>query len=488
MTRTTSPRIAPAPVMTPRAGGGSIACAMTRPLILCLLILCLAVPARAAPFDDAREVYLANGLRVVVLEARQAPAAHLMLWIPAGAADEFAGAHGAAHVLEHLMFKGGGGLAPGEYSRRVRAMGGQENAFTGQDYTAYHMTVPATHWREALALEAQRITGTFDVPQDEAAREVEVVRAERAQRTESDPAALLYEGVRAALFADHPYGRPVIGMPEDLAAMDLERAARFRGFYYRPNGATLILSGDVSAKQATKAAREAFGPWGAGEPADGPPSRAARAPCPGDDPPPEPAYGTTVELSHPAVRQPLFLRMWRVPARRGDAAASYALEVAATALGDGPTSHLYRRLVVEQRVASALEVSYSPHAWDDATMTLAAWPAPGVTPGALAAALDAALADFALEPPALDSARTRLVAAVTYAQDSLTGPASWAGQALSTGTKLAAVQAWPERIADVDAAAVDAAVARHLSGPDSRFVDGVLLPYSAPAQRGTTDG
>lgn len=411
----------------------------------------------------ARERVLDNGLRVVVLESHRAPVVHHMFWFSAGAADDVPGAHGAAHYLEHLMFKGGGGLEPGEYSRRVRAMGGRENAFTGRDCTAYYATVPAESLEDVMRLESMRFSG-FDVGDQEMDRELAVVRAERDERTESDPAARLYESVMAALFPGHPYGRPVIGTEEDLAVLGPGGARAFFGAHYGLSGATLIVAGDVEAEAVFALAQEAYDSLG--------PSSSAHSAIP--DAPGEVGAPEVME-THPSVRQPLFVRAWRAPPR------SYALEVAVQALGGGPTSHLYRSLVVEQGLTSALDLSYHPDARGPATVTLSAWPAPGVTPGELGAALDAALADFAADEAAVARAKNSLLAQAVYDRDSLDGPAQILGWALCTGTPLAVAEAWPARIDAVAPEDVRAAVDGALRGPEAAFVTGVLMPYSGPS-------
>ena len=194
---------------------------MFRPrlLSLCALLTLVSAAASANPF----ETVLDNGLKVIVKEDRRAPSVVHMLWYRAGSMDEPDGVSGVAHVLEHMMFKGTREVGPGEFNKRVAAVGGRDNAFTSRDYTAYFQQVPPTQLGTMMALEADRMVNLV-ITDDEFAREIEVVKEERRLRTDDRPRALVFEQLMATAFQSHPYRRPVIGWMPDLEAMQADDA------------------------------------------------------------------------------------------------------------------------------------------------------------------------------------------------------------------------------------------------------------------------
>ena len=153
---------------------------------------------------------LSNGLDVVVIPDHRAPVVTHMVWYRNGAADDPPGKSGIAHFLEHLMFKGTTRHPKGEFSEFVSEVGGMENAFTGNDFTAYFQQIAKQHLKACMAFEADRMTG-LTLTDDIVAPERDVVLEERRMHCDSDPGAQLGEAVQAALFTHHPYGIPVIG-------------------------------------------------------------------------------------------------------------------------------------------------------------------------------------------------------------------------------------------------------------------------------------
>ena len=188
-------------------------------------------PAYAQKVFDAKTAMLDNGLQIIVVENHRIPVATQMIWYKIGAADELPGKSGIVHFLEHLMFKGheypGLGIYdPGEFSRIVRSIGGKDNAFTGQDYTAYHQSVATKHLEKMMRIEAARMRG-LNVPEKDVISENKVIQEERRQRTDNNPRAQLAEKMNAALFPVHPYGIPVIGWMEEMKTLSWEDAKHF---------------------------------------------------------------------------------------------------------------------------------------------------------------------------------------------------------------------------------------------------------------------
>ena len=214
--------------------------------------------AQTASLPTAEQFTLANGLTVIVKPDHRAPTAAHMLWVRVGSIDEVDGTSGVAHALEHMMFKGTALLKPGEFSRRVAALGGRDNAFTGRDATGYHQQIPADKLEEVMRLEADRFANN-QWPDDEFKREIEVVKEERRLRTEDSPRAMMYEAASAVTFTASPYRRPVIGWMSDLEAMTPDDARDFYRRWYVPANAAVVVTGDVEVAQVRALAEKYYG-------------------------------------------------------------------------------------------------------------------------------------------------------------------------------------------------------------------------------------
>ena len=221
----------------------------------------LPAPATASA-QPARSTYtytLSNGMQLWVRPDRRAPTAVHMVWVRVGSMDEVDGTSGVAHVLEHMMFKGTARLAPGEFSRRVAALGGRENAFTSKDYTGYFQQIPANRLEDVMQLEADRLVNN-QWPDDEFARELEVVKEERRMRTEDNPRALLHEVLGATALSASPYRRPIVGWMSDLDAMTAQDARDFYKRWYTPLNAVVVVAGDVDPEQVRAGSQTPGGP------------------------------------------------------------------------------------------------------------------------------------------------------------------------------------------------------------------------------------
>ncbi|MBA3059180.1 MAG: insulinase family protein, partial [Rhodoferax sp.] len=214
--------------------------------------------AHAQAPSPVEQFTLANGLSVIVKPDRRAPTAVHMLWLRVGAMDEVDGSSGVAHVLEHMMFKGTPSVPAGEFSRRVAALGGRENAFTGKDYTGYYQQIPATRLEEVMKLEADRF-GHSQWTDDDFKKELEVVKEERRLRTEDNPRALLHEALNAAVFVASPYRRPIVGWMSDLESLTPADARAFYQRWYVPANAVVVVAGDVDISQVRRLAEKYYG-------------------------------------------------------------------------------------------------------------------------------------------------------------------------------------------------------------------------------------
>lgn len=421
-------------------------------------------PRPAAPVASFK---LGNGMDVVVVPDHRAPVVTHMVWYRNGSADDPAGKSGIAHFLEHLMFKGTARWPAGEFSKIVAGFGGQENAFTSFDYTAYFQRVPKQHLQAMMDYEADRMTGlAFD--ESVVAPERDVVLEERRMRVDSDPAAQLGEEFSSAMFVHHPYGTPIIGWEHEIEALNRDDAFAYYQRFYTPENAILVVAGDTDAAEVRALAEATYG------------AIPARGETPVRKRPvePDPRAIRRVTLHDPRVQQPSLRRGWLTPTyTSGERDEVFALEIAAEILGGGTTSRLYRKLCVEDELAAGASAYFMGSMVDRSAFQVSVSPRPGVEMVALEAGLDAALATFLAEGPSeieLARARTRLVAETIFARDSQSSLARIFGASLAVGETVEDVLAWPERIEAVSREAVIEAVRRYLR-PD-RSVNGLLLP------------
>ena len=389
---------------------------------------------------------LQNGMQVVVIPDHRAPVVTQMIWFRVGGVDDPPGLSGLAHFFEHMMFRGTRQTPADQFSRTIARNGGQDNAFTTHDYTAFYEQIAKDRLPAVMALEADRMAN-LDLSDSNVATERNVVLEERRMRIDNDPQALFGEQIDAALHLSHPYGRPVIGWPEEIRHIGRTEAQDFYKHHYAPNNAILVVAGDVTVDEVRNAAQTAFGKVPARELV----ARAANA-----EPP---RIGETrLAIARKDVKVPVFMRVYRVPSY-AEAAPGQAegLETLAQMLGGDYTATLYRKLVVERRLATSAGASYDGYARDAGEFTVYAYPRPGVSLAVLEHAIDGIIADYAKAPPnahELARAKTQLIASATYRRDSQYAMASAYGQALVIGLTAFDVRAWPDRIQAVTGDAV----------------------------------
>jgi zinc protease len=415
---------------------------------------------------------LGNGLKVVVIPDHRTPVVTQMIWYKVGSADETPGKSGLAHFLEHLMFKGTSKHPADEFSQAVLRVGGSENAFTSTDYTGFYQRVPRDQLGKMMEFEADRMTGLV-LKDENVLPERDVVLEEYNMRVANNPDARLNEQIMAALYLNHPYGRPVIGWHHEIEKLDREDALAFYHRFYAPNNATLVIAGDVDAKDVREMAEHTFGEV-APQPAI--PARRIRPQEP------EPIAPRTVTLADPRVEQPNVKRYYLVPSATTAAAGeSPALDVLAQLMGGGSSSYLYRALVVDQPLAVNASAGYQGTSLDATQFSIWASPKPGVTFATVEAVIDRVISELARNPvPAedLERVKTQLIADAIYAQDNQATLARWYGAALTTGRSIDDVRSWPDRIRAVTAEQVRAAAQKWLD--KKRSVTGYLIKDTTP--------
>jgi zinc protease len=436
--------------------------------LLALVLFTSGVWAQASPTSDPPTTFtLDNGLQVVVIQDHRTPVVTQMIWYKVGSADETPGKSGLAHFLEHLMFKGTAKHPAGEFSQTVLRVGGNENAFTSYDYTGFFQRVPRDQLPKMMEFEADRMTGLI-LKDENVLPERDVVLEEYNMRVGNNPDARLNDQIMAALYLNHPYGRPVIGWHHEIEKLTREEALAFYRRFYAPNNAILVIAGDVEPAEIRPMVEQTFGKVAAQ------PSIPARRVRPQE---PEPTAPRTVTLSDPQVEQPIVKRYYLVPsATTGAPGESAALDVLAQLMGGGSNSYLYRALVVDRPLAVGAGAAYQGTSLDETQFSIAASPKPGVEFAQVEQAIDEVIAKVAQTPASsedLERVKTQLIAEAIYAQDNQATMARWYGGALTTGLGIEDIRSWPDRIRAVTAEQVRQAAREWLD--KKRSVTGYLI-------------
>lgn len=431
----------------------------------------------AAP--AVQQFTLKNGMQLIVQPDRRAPTAVHMVWVRVGAIDEVDGTSGVAHVLEHMMFKGSKTVAPGEFSRRVAALGGQENAFTTRDYTGYYQQIPASRLEEVMKLEADRFANNR-WPDGEFRKEIEVVKEERRMRTEDQPRSVLMEQLMAATFMVSPYHRPVVGWMTDLDAMTPDDVRDFHRRWYVPANAAVVVAGDVDVARVRAWAEKYYG---------GIPARALPARKPRTEPPQiglrrievkQPAQQAFVAM---AYRVPTLARVEHLQPADKDA---LALLVLSAVLDGYDGARLERALVQGEglaggRVADSAGSSASIMGRGPSLFLLTGVPAEGRTPAEVEAALREQVRKIAAEgvqPDELERVKTQWMASNVYERDSVMGQAQNLGSYWIQGMPLDAEDRLLAELRNITSDDVKAVAARYFG--DDQLTVGTLLPQPLP--------
>ncbi len=389
--------------------------------ILMLPLWLLSTPVSA----NVTEYKLDNGLKILVKEDHRAPVVVSQIWYKVGSSYEHNGATGLSHVMEHMMFKGTKNHGPNEFSRIISENGGKENAFTGQDYTAYFQQLEKSRLPIALELEADRMRNLLLNP-DEFSKEVKVVMEERRMRTEDKPTSLTFERFAAAAYVNSPYHHPVIGWMEDLEAMTVQDLQNWYNAFYGPNNATLVIVGDVEPKDVLKLAQKYFGPLPNVSVPEVKPQR---------------------EIEHKGVRRvmvkapaelPHIIMGYKVPVVKTaqDAWEPYALDVLASILDGGNSARFARNLVRGQEIASGIGASYDPYARLGELFIVNGTPSQGHSVSLLEQAIYAQLEDLKkteVSPAELERVKAQVVASKVYERDSVFYQAMQLGELETVG-------------------------------------------------------
>jgi zinc protease len=450
-------------------------------------LVVIAIAAIATPRGASATIYgaetftLDNGMQVVVIPNHRSPVVSHMVWYRVGSADEPPGKSGIAHFLEHLMFKGTPRFPEGAMTDIVARNGGQQNAFTSTDYTGYYQNIAVDRLSLAMDMEADRMRNLV-LSDDEVTSERQVIIEERRMRVENVPSSLLNERVSAALWSTNHYAIPVIGHMEEMLALDREDAFSFYRDYYAPDNAILVVGGDITTEDLKPLAEKYYGAIPASEDWDGehkPRSRSTFLP---------PVAHAQVVMHHERVAQPQWSRRYIAPSyKMGNRDDVFALDLFSEIIGGSSTSKLYRRLVVDEKVAVSFGAGYQGAAVSYGTFYISMTPAPDVTPEEAEAAFEVALADVLVDgitAEDVERAKARFKARLAYAKDSPMTAARVLGASLSVGMRIEDVENYPEELAKITVDQVRDAARRLFS--ENSSATGILLPKSQAALEGAS--
>lgn len=446
-------------------------------VFLTRLLLLSLWPLLAAADDKVHELVLDNGLKVIVKEDHRAPIVSSQIWYRVGSSYERGGQTGISHALEHMMFKGTDELAPGEFSRIIAEHGGEENAFTGRDYTAYFQNLAKDRLEVAFELEADRMRD-LALPDEEFRKELEVIKEERRLRTDDDPESLTFEVFNATAYTASPYRNPVIGWNSDIAQLSVADLREWYRKWYAPNNATLVVVGDVEPSSVFALAQTHFAPLAAEEV---PAHKATAEP---------PQRGEKrVRVQAPA-KEPYLLMGYHTTAlgHADQEWEPYALEVLASVLDGGDSARLSSELVRGREIAASAGASYGAMTRLPNMLLLDGVPANGRDIASLEQALREQIARLraeAVSDEELERIRSQLVAAKVYERDSVFYQGMQIGRLESVDLDWRLLDEYLERIKAVTPEQVQAVAQKYLKPEaltvailDPQPLDGAPRPTS----------
>jgi zinc protease len=420
---------------------------------LCIILLAAPLSLQAAE-PQVHEYQLDNGLKILVQEDHRAPAIVSQVWYKVGASNEYGGITGISHMLEHMMFKGTQKHPPGDFSRIIAANGGRENAFTGQDYTAYFQMLEKTRLPVSFELEADRMRN-LKLIEVEFAKEHQVVLEERRLRTDDQPRSKMQEHFESVAYSNSPYKNPVVGWPDDVAGLTLDDLRRWYSLWYAPNNATLVVVGDVNPDEVFKQAKKFFGPL-----------KKSVLPAPKLQGEVEQLGLRRLTVKVPA-KLPNLVMGYKTPSLKtvADETEAYALEVAAGILDGGNSARFSSRLVRGQQIAAAAGAGYDLYSRLSNLFTLEGTPVQGKSVAELEAALldeVRRLRDDPISAEELQRVKAQVSASHVYQLDSIMYQAMQIGTAETVGLGWKKVGEYVDKVNAVTAEQVQAVARKYL--------------------------
>ncbi|MCC7202123.1 MAG: insulinase family protein [Nitrospirae bacterium] len=412
--------------------------------------------------SEIREHFLPNGLKIVTVENHKSPVVTFQVWYKVGSRNEITGRTGISHLLEHMMFKGTPKYGKGEYSGIVARNGGNENAFTSQDYTAYFQNISSDRLEISFDLESDRMVNLLLDP-NEFMLERDVVKEERRLRTEDDPVSSLIEELYAAAFKIHPYHSPIIGWMTDLDNLSREDTYNYYKTYYRPDNATIVVVGDFNTEDLINKIGHYFGGIPKGEP-----MRDVK--ISEDD-----QKGERRFLYKREAQLPYVIYGYHAPNYKDR--DHYALELLNNILSGGKSSRLYQNIVYSKQIALTAGGGFTPVQTDPELFYFYAQLKPDRTTEEAEAALKEEIERIKREPVStreLQKARNQIEASFIMGQDSVFYQAMLIGQLETTGAGAKYLESYIDEIRQVTPEDI-MRVANKYFMDDNRTV-GVLVP------------
>ncbi len=429
---------------------------------ICLGCLLTLKPLKAEVFGIS-SFQLDNGMEVLVISNRKAPIIKHMVWYKAGSVDDPRGKAGTAHLLEHLMFRGTHDIKDGAFNDIVNRNGGESNAFTSLDYTAYHQFLDISRLELAMFLEADRMQNLKITP-EAFAKERDIVFQERRQTVDNNPLSSFSESLRKLLWQEHPYGLSVGGTPEDIMAITQDDVEDYYKRFYTPNNAILVLAGDIDVPTAKQLAEKYYGkvkPREVGKKAAFPELNNV--------------FKAKLQMQLPAAQMPRLVKTYIAPSVNVQADDIYALSVLSKYLGEGETSKLYQDLVLSQKAALAVSTSYDYTSRSYGTFSIVGVPAEGVSADKFEKLLNEAVhrAVNSINADNIEDAKQKMLAGLVYLKDNPEDAAYIVGMMSAVGFSGNDIDHIDEKIKNVTYQEVRQAADRILKATS---VEGCLLP------------
>jgi zinc protease len=446
-----------------------------RYVLISFVILLLSAKSAFAGIFNPEHFTLKNGMEVYVIQNHRAPVVTHMVWYKAGSVDEEPGTYGAAHFLEHLMFKSKKGSVSEDFSKKVAKIGGNDNAFTFYEYTAYHQTVAVKNLPLVMEMEADRMR-SIDVLEKDFETERHVIQEERLRRTEGKPYIQLRDRLDAVLWYDTPYAIPVIGFEQSINDITYRNIIDFHDKWYAPNNAILVVAGDITAEQLKPLAEEFYGKIPARQLPKRRPIKKQKLDC-----------DAKIVLHHENVMQPKMIMSFPAPSydafdesdKDTKIKEIYSLKVLSEIMGESSVGKLYTKMAIEDKKALSIGTTYRAASRVGGIFMLYAIPAENVTSeefeSLVKKEIKTLLDDGNITEQDVTDAKQRLVSGMIYALDNPENAANTLGAALISGRHIDEIENWTENIESVSIDDVKAA-AKNLFNADKAMAIGWVLP------------
>lgn len=417
-----------------------------------------------AKLFGGQEFFLENGMQVIVIPNHKAPIIKHMVFYKSGGVDEAPGKGGSAHLLEHLMFRGTSEIKGNSLNKILEENGAESNAFTSLEVTAYHQALDISRLELAMFLEADRMQNLKLTPKD-FALERDIVFQERKQVVENNPISYFNESMRRTLWQDHPFARPITGTVDEIKNLKFEDVQDFYNQYYAPNNAILILSGDIDVETAKTLAQKYYGPVK--------PRKMGKKI---EFPVLEPSMQASLKMSRPHINGERIMLSYAAPSYNLNAEDIYDLAVWSAYLGEGSTSKLYKKLVMDKKLALKASSSYDANSRSYGTFSINLIPALGVDSEQLLAQLEEAVEESLQEMTVdeVEKTKQKMLAGLIYLKDNPNDAAYIVGMQAAIGMSLQDIENQADKIKAVDAKKIKNSVLRLLKNTPK--ITGVLQP------------